>query len=609
MTKLLIVLCIAVIVTGCAPQPDRCTSDPTLPDCTAAQAVAQSTIAAANANTDATVRQAYMRATQDAVALHAQATQGAINTQATQAVVSADATRSAMQIDSLRTALYITATLSAAQAKIIATNTALEGDIKVNAAMVLRDTAQAGQWVTFGVPTAVLIAIAAYVMIYTRRIGASVAAGVETRASLIRYGYQNQRVAYRVQRADGTLEFIPLDQILGHSDRYLDALAVPDLAKLAALVESDKRLKYTHVAQTGAFPTMIATRADEALPLSAQIESGDGQAALSGVPTFAQYLQLNQPTADRMLFGYADNGPIYGRLDQLLSVEIVGRQGQGKTTLLRLIYAQCLIVGVQIVVWDLHEDIVDDLPGAQTYTTAAAIEASASALVRELDRRIADHDKTATPVMALVDEINQLVNVVPIVADAIGRLVNEGRKYKMFCIVSAKGLPATLFGGSTVRDAFSSRFAFQTTTRQAAMIGFDRDVVPAVRDLTPGRALFEGPVPAQIISVPYTTADDVRAILAKNANIAPSDTLKSFCVAPSAPSNEAARPFQAAQVEADIEADIEGAIEGARHQQVRDLLRAKTPVSQIIKQVWGVTSGSSYQKAATELSQIISEIV
>jgi hypothetical protein len=52
---------ILIAITACAPQVDRCTADPNLPDYRANQAVAQSTIAAANADTDARVRQAYMK--------------------------------------------------------------------------------------------------------------------------------------------------------------------------------------------------------------------------------------------------------------------------------------------------------------------------------------------------------------------------------------------------------------------------------------------------------------------------------------------------------------------------------------------------------------------
>src|SRR5512142_2420520 len=120
--------------SACAPAVDRCTADPNLPDCRADQAVANATIVAANSSAAAREREAFMQATRDAVVLHAQATQGAINTRATAAVVAADATRSAMEIDALKNSLNLTATLQAAQFKIVTTQTALEGEARVRAA-------------------------------------------------------------------------------------------------------------------------------------------------------------------------------------------------------------------------------------------------------------------------------------------------------------------------------------------------------------------------------------------------------------------------------------------------------------------------------------------
>ena len=307
------------------------------------------------------------------------------------------------------------------------------------------------------------------------------------------------------------------------------------------------------------------------------------------VPSFAETLRNWHPTRERMLFGYTQDGtPLHGRLDQLLSGEIVGRQGSGKTTLLRMIYAQCLIVGVRVIVWDLHEDIVSDLPGAVTYTDAQAIDRSAAWLVAELDRRIAQHDKTGTPIMILIDEINQLANVVPAVIEAIGRVVNEGRKYHVYCVVSAKGMPAAMFNGSTVRDSFATRFAFQTTTRQAAMIGFDRDAVPLVRDLTPGRALFEGPWAAQVITIPWTSTDDVKGIL-RTSN-AEAETRKSLSLSPSDPAN--------AEMEAETTTPENAA------EKVADMRAAGTGTAAIIAQLWGVTGGRRYAAARAQLAEI-----
>ena len=310
------------------------------------------------------------------------------------------------------------------------------------------------------------------------------------------------------------------------------------------------------------------------------------------VPTFGEIMRTWQPTPDRMLFGYTHDGtPLHGRLDQLLSGEIVGRQGSGKTTLLRMIYAQCLLVGVRVIVWDLHEDIVSDLPGAVTYTDAQAIDRSAAWIVTELDRRIAQHDKTSAPIMILIDEINQLANVVPAVIEAIGRVVNEGRKYKVYCVVSAKGLPATLFGGSTVRDAFATRFAFQTTARQASMIGFDKDDVEVVRDLTPGRALFEGPWAAQVITVPWTSTDDVKRVLSASGSIVTeAETRESL--------------FQSASGSIVTEAEAETETPGNAAETVAEMRRKGLGTSTIIAQLWGVTGGRRYAAARAKLAEI-----
>jgi len=619
MRRLIALMAIA-IVAGCGPVPDRCTVDPTLPDCQAARASANATIAAIDSDRAATNREATRQAKAAEAGLVAQQTQAAAGAKATQIAVSAfstkaaadakaQATKDALEIQAMNQSLMVSATIAAinvdaarVKSQIELSTTTLIGQADIDRSAAQAQASGPAEWLKIGSLLLAFMVLLATVVYGINRVTVSVAAATETRANLVRYGYQNSRVAYRIKHSDGTIEFIPLDQILGHSNRYLTGLNVPDMAKLAAIVEADKRLKYTHAAPyLSAWPTTQSTidQSSDQIPELAQPEN-------LTVPSFAQLLKLWRPTADRMLFGYSDSGPLYGRLDQLLSVEIVGRQGQGKTTLLRLIYAQCLLVGVRIIVWDLHEDIVDDLPGAQTYTSAAAIEQSAIDLEAELDRRIADHDKAGTPIMALVDEINQLVNVVPSIAHVIGRVVNEGRKYKVFCIVSAKGLPATLFGGSTVRDAFSSRFAFQTTTRQAAMIGFDREVVPVVRDLTPGRALFEGPVPAQVITVPYTTAADVQGILSTSG---PENL---FSGATSATSTEVESHFQSSRPEVAVEVGPEVALEVAseRHNQVRDLLRAKTPVSQIVRQVWGVgPGGRAYTDATAELTQIMSELV
>ncbi|MFZ1472391.1 MAG: DUF87 domain-containing protein, partial [Anaerolineae bacterium] len=80
-----------------------------------------------------------------------------------------------------------------------------------------------------------------------------------------------------------------------------------------------------------------------------------------------------QAAPDRVLLGWADGGPVVGRLDDLLSVGVVGRSGSGKSTLLRMIAVQALTLGADVRVLDPHGDIADDLPGLPVADTLGAI--------------------------------------------------------------------------------------------------------------------------------------------------------------------------------------------------------------------------------------------
>ena len=269
---------------------------------------------------------------------------------------------------------------------------------------------------------------------------------------------------------------------------------------------------------------------------------------LSGkAPAFEQLMQSWRPTREQMLLAFDQGGqPIYVALNDMLSGVIIGRQKQGKTTFMRFVYAQCALIGVDVRVWDLHEDVVDDLPGASAYTTAEGIRRSVIELTAELERRIKMRLKhgRAQPIMVLADEVNQLVGVVPECVGVFERIIAEGRKYDIYCDVSAKGVPADLLGQSWVRDSLSTRVAFLTTPHQARLIGIDKDAARMVAELTPGHAVLDGPVQPQIVTFPNVTADNVRSLLPGKAPSratfrAPSEPLPEYAAAPSAEAAEA----------------------------------------------------------------------
>jgi hypothetical protein len=54
---------------------------------------------------------------------------------------------------------------------------------------------------------------------------------------------------------------------------------------------------------------------------------------------------------------------------------------------------------------------------------------------------------------------------------------------------------------------------------------------------------------------------------------------------------------------------VQSAADKVKVERVRTLLRAGTPVSQVIKQVWGAEGGRAYQLAAQEMSTILAQLV
>ncbi len=259
-----------ITLSACAPTVDRCTADPNLPDCRADQAVANATIVAANSNAAAREREAFMQATRDAVALHAQATQGAINTRATAEVVAANATRSAMEIDALKNALSLTATLQAAQFKIVTTQTALEGEARVRAATVEADAAGVRAWLLIGTALLAILVTVASVVWYINRSGKAAAHAALIKASLRFYGPQNSRAVLAIPGKGGTIDVRHIDPTLDFLREWLPQLNVPDQQKLLAIVDHSKRSAVIDgVGLSGIWPLLESDEPEQVSQLSA----------------------------------------------------------------------------------------------------------------------------------------------------------------------------------------------------------------------------------------------------------------------------------------------------------------------------------------------------
>lgn len=334
------------------------------------------------------------------------------------------------------------------------------------------------------------------------------------------------------------------------------------------------------------------------------------------VPTFGELVRDGfQPTPHKMLLGVGAEKPIHGTISQLLSTAIAGRPGQGKSTLLRLIYAQTMMAGGQVAMLDPHGGIVESVAGAPSLFVASStkeLDDGAGWITSELDRRLEQYrrgKRNFDPILILCDEFPVIRLSSKAAIEAAGRVVLEGRKVGTYALISGQGMPADSFNGSLVRDALSSRYVFRTTPAEARRAGLDTDTARLVAALDPGRAILDGPTPApMIVGIPNVTADDLVALLTSR---------------PPAPTSE--RPFGfrpgsergTARLDAEPLAEPPTEPRGTQHQKalspramhVLQLLAEKRGTNEIIKEVWRVEGkGHAYQKAVEEFREILAEI-
>lgn len=249
-----------------------------------------------------------------------------------------------------------------------------------------------------------------------------------------------------------------------------------------------------------------------AAELPEELEQSDS-VALPSAPSWAAVIASGfAPTAERVLLGYNTSGPVYGPVSGLLSTAIAGRPGQGKSTLLRLIYAQVAMLGGQSVVWDLHGSIADDVAGADVCEDVSEIERSAGRVLLELEQR-KNARKAGKPLLVLVDEWPALSLASKSARSAVSRVVLEGRKYGLYALIAGQGLPADQFGGSLVRDALSSRYVFRTSAAQGRMAGLEKEQTSLLSALRPGLAVLAGPVEPQIVAIPQIALDDLAGLV------------------------------------------------------------------------------------------------
>ena len=544
-----------------------------------ASVIAQAQATAAIAQAEAQAETDKAKAQQDIV----ESQQRLMNAQA---LATSQAISNSQQATQSAFAFSATATKTAADNMVQATRSAIAADAARNQAQAERDSASLNFWGTL--IFAALAAISALVLIVLA--GYYAALWLRRRGSQFKDDRGNTYLLIgRQLLAPGLTPSFSVS-IDGHTPMSLE-----ELSKIK------RRQQFADIAHEG----IEFEDADQPIDGEYKINQPSPAAimssapALPSAPSFAELLRTWQPTPDKMLLGFSTAGPVYCKLSSLLSTGIVGRPGQGKTTVLRFVFAQSLMVGAKVTVWDLHHDIAGSLPGADVHVRLERIEESAQGITDLLKYRIHHELYNEQPVMLLADEFPLLAPASEIAQTAINRIILEGRKVQMFGMVSGQGLPADLFRGTLARDALSSRFILHTSTRTAQAVSLPKEALPWVIGLTIGYAVVDGPVDPTVIAIPNTTKEDIKALFPASL---PISAMSRHGVG----NGNGHGPDLALDTAADMAIDPALIDKRAR---VKLLIRSGSKVSDIIKTVWGVSAGSGYISASSEFNLILASLM
>lgn len=226
-------------------------------------------------------------------------------------------------------------------------------------------------------------------------------------------------------------------------------------------------------------------------------------------------------------------GVVLGKVGDWLSTLVVGMPGMGKSTALYFFISQLMVLASRFQVLDPHASLAS-LRNLLPYVNRVdACVQCAPLIEEELERRIDRYEENDgvcmdPHYMLIVDEL-------PVIADheqqlskakqqfrslidVLRRVVCEGRKYKMYCMVVGQSIPATVLP-TIARDNMSSRYVFNCSAAHARMAGLDSKVIeallPALENEV-GRCIVKpARMKAFLGAIPETGVNDLRYVIEK----------------------------------------------------------------------------------------------
>jgi hypothetical protein len=313
-------------------------------------------------------------------------------------------------------------------------------------------------------------------------------------------------------------------EIEHHHHDILDRKHIRELARIA--IEKEHSLEFNPI--TRQLRTISPWTVPNAAITIKDNQFGNGNELAPALPIAPAFRSLiSQIRPGHLFLAQGAAAPIWGDITDLLSTLDVGRPGTGKSTLLRMVCGQVMIIGGKPIIMDPHGSVLDDLGSEfecaeSPHDIAQYSHLLDSQLTERLARRRAGQDNFQ-PLLLLVDEMPIISEMSPVALPAIRRVVLEGRKVGMYALVSGQGVPSSILGGTLVRDAMSSRYVFCTSPQQARMAGIENEtakqMMAILETAPPGKAvLATANRRPEIVAIPDTTTDDIRYLVNRRGN-------------------------------------------------------------------------------------------
>lgn len=212
----------------------------------------------------------------------------------------------------------------------------------------------------------------------------------------------------------------------------------------------------------------VSETAIEALPA--------GPPALPSAASVFELLPTLESAAGRILLGFDAEGPVWLRVDELLSVAMAGNSGRGKSKALLWLALQLIRQNITVVFLDGKGDLRRWLSSYHAVAyTPAEIKQSVDAILLEADWRLRmsadDANASYAPVLVVIDELDLVIGRYEKTLALIEMLTKKTRSVNIHGIYSNQSVPADLVGGVQNRGVIVSRICLYCDDEAARLIG------------------------------------------------------------------------------------------------------------------------------------------